>query len=178
MNTKKKNIWSVKNTILNSEDVTGRLKELYDIKFVFPKDKPQEDVYSCFKIYMGRKFFIAKTKTCLWLPNHLNKMLKQYNISGLNVNDIYFPIVKHIHNTGYYECPIQFICQSDNPYEVIKAEFLALQENKDNTLCINRNDAPYVPKFNSKTGMFGWLTRNQFLNYARLLKKHSVDVPD
>lgn len=173
MSKAKKNIWGIRNTIL-SKDIKEKIEDLNEIQFKFGSEVPLDDHYSCFKIYIGRKFYIAKTKTCLWLPLHLNKMLKQYNMNGTNSQDIYFPIVKHIHNTGYYECQIAFICQSTNPYEVIKAEFLALQEHKDNSLCINRNDKPYVPKFNPKTNMFGWLTKNQFLNYCKLLKKHDV----
>lgn len=173
--SKTKKFWGVKNTILGG-DVQKKLENLSEITFTFLDEKPIEGQYSCFKIYIGSKFYIAKTKTCLWLPTHLNRLIKQYNISGINPNDIYFPIVKQIHNTGYYECLIEFICQSDDPYDVVKAEFLALQENKENKKCINRNDKPYIPKYNSKTKMFGWLTQNQFLNYCKVLKKHNIVV--
>jgi len=166
--------WGINKTLSKDPEVVERLSHLSEVKFVFGDEKPIPETYSCFKIFVGRKYFIAKTKTCMWLETHLNKMLKQYNSKGLMNNDIYFPIVKHIHNTGYYECRIEFICQSDNPYEVIKAEFLELIDSRDKTLCINKDAAPYIPKFNSKTNMFGWLTRNQFLNYSKLLHKHNI----
>ena len=85
---------------------------------------------------------------------------------------MYLPIVQHVHNTGFYEIQVDIICQDENPYKVIKAEFFALKDHVGNPLCLNKSAEPYTPKFNSKTKMFGWLTVNQFLNFKKLVKAH------
>lgn len=165
--------WGVNKTLSKDPEVKERLSHLSNIKFDFiPGNKPEDDMYSCFFLYVGRKYYIVKSKTCMWVEKHLNKLLKAYNTNGIDSKDLYFPIVKQIHNTGYYDVQIEFICQSDNPYEVIKAEFLALQDHVGKSLCMNKNKEAYTPKYNTDTKMHGWLTVNQYLNYKKLVKNH------
>lgn len=166
-------MWSVNKTISQDKAVQERLEHLSDIKFEFTNGAPIEGNYSCFYIYIGRKYYIVKAKTCMWVQSHLNKLLKAYNMNGIDAKDLYFPIVKQIHNTGYYQVQVEFICQSNNPYEVIKAEFFALQEHIGKSLCLNKNKQPYEPKYNPDTKMHGWLTVNQYLNYKKLVKNNS-----
>jgi hypothetical protein len=168
----KKFIWGVRSTVLKSDEIKERLEALSDIKFSYVSDLPIDDNYSCFKLFVGRKYYIVKTKSIQWIERHLNTLLKAYNSNGMDAKDLYFPIVKQIHNTGYYDVQIEFIMQSDNPYEVIKAEFLELQDHVGKSLCLNKNKEPYMPKYNTVTKMHGWLTVNQYLNYKRLVKKY------
>lgn len=165
-------IWGIKNTLSKDPAVTERLSHLSDITFEY-SEPVQEGKYSCFRIYIGKKFYIAKAKNFAWFGQNLTKLLKAYNSNGTDANDLYFPIIKHIHNTGYYDVRIEFICQSENPYEVIKAEYLALKVVFGTSLCLNKNNEPYTPIWNEKTKMFGWLTQNQFLNFKKLVKANS-----
>lgn len=163
--------WAVRNTIIQNEAVKERLEALTDITFT-PKSVMGNPGFTCARLNIGHKFFIVKTKSLTWLEMELNRCLKSYNISGLKVTNMFFPIIKYIHNNGYYEIEVKPIIQSENAYQVIKAEYLALKEAKGNTKCLNQSFEPYTPQFNSKTGMFGWLTVNQFLNYKKFLKNH------
>jgi hypothetical protein len=162
--------WGVNKTLSQSPDIKNRLSALSQIVFT-PEGITDEMQYTCAKLTIGRKYYIARTKSLIWLQSHLNDVLKSYNMNG--VADMYLPIVKHVHETGYYEIKVDIICQDENPYNVIKAEFLALKGHVGNKLCLNKNEEPYTPKFNSKTNMFGWLTVNQFLNFKKLVKAHS-----
>ncbi len=159
--------WGVKKTLLQTPEIKERLEALSPIVFL-PKGITKEMQYTCAKLTIGRKYYIAKSKSLIWLEMHLNDVLKSYNMNG--IADMYLPIVQHVHNTGYYEIQVDIICQDENPYKVIKAEFLALKEAVGNPLCMNKSTEPYTPKFNSKTGMFGWLTVNQFLNFKKFVK--------
>ena len=162
--------WGVKKTLLQTPEIKERLSALEQIVFV-PAGVTEKMIYTCAKLTIGRKYYIAKSKSLIWLQMHLNDVLKSYNMNG--VADMYLPIVKHVHETGYYEIKVDIICQDENPYNVIKAEFLALQEHVGDKLCLNKSAEPYTPKFNQKTQMFGWLTVNQFLNFKKLVKAHS-----
>lgn len=162
-------IWGVKNTIQQSDEIKERLKTASNIVFHFDKEKPIEGNYSCFKMRIGNKYYIAKTKTCMWLEQHLNKLLKAYYSNGIDSTDLYHPIVKRIHTSGIYDINIEFICQSENAYEVIKAELEALYQYAGTLGCMNKNVEPYMPKYNRNTKMYGWLTKNQFLNYKKLV---------
>ena len=162
--------WGVKKTIIQDEAVKERLGCLEQITFL-PVGVTDKMVYTCARLTAGRKFMIVRSKSLVWLQMHLNDVLKSYNMNG--VADMYLPLVKHIHNTGYYDVQVDIICQSENPYEVIKAEFLALKEDVGKTNCLNKEAEPYSPKFNKKTGMFGWLTVNQYLNFKKLMKHNS-----
>jgi hypothetical protein len=165
--------WAINKTISKDPEYKESISHLSDIKFQFePGAGPIENTYSCFMLFVGRKYYIVKSKTCMWVEGHLNKLLKAYSTSGIDGKDLYFPIVKQIHSTGYYDVNIQFICQSDNPYEVIKAEYMALQEHYGRSLCLNKNKEAYTPKWDHEKQMFGWLTKNQYLNYKRLVKAH------
>lgn len=162
--------WGVRKTLVQSPEIKERLSVLDEIVFT-PNGITDKMIYTCAKLTIGRKYCIVKTKSLIWLQIHLNKVLKAYNMNG--TADMYTPIVKHVHKTGYYEIAIEIICQDENPYNVIKAEFLALKENVGRPLCMNKTIEPYTPKFNSKTKMFGWLTVNQFLNFKKFVKAHS-----
>lgn len=167
----KKYIWGINKTISKDPEVRERLSHLSDIKFAYIGENPIPDHYVCAKIYIGRKFYIVKTKTIQWLEMHLNKLLKAYNSDGMDSKDLYFPVVKQIHNTGYYDVNVEILKQSTNPYEVIKSELITLYESRENSLLLNKNKFPYIPKYNPKTKMYGWLTINQFLNYKKLYNK-------
>lgn len=162
--------WGVQKTILQTPEIIERLEAISQIVFL-PKGITDKIIYTCAKLTVGRKYMIVKTKSLIWLQMHLNDVLKSYNMNG--VADMYLPVVKHIHNTGYYEVQVDIICQDENPYKVIRAEFLALKENVGKPLCLNKETEPYTPKFNSKTNMFGWLTVNQFLNFKKFVKNNS-----
>lgn len=159
--------WGVNKTIIQSEEIKERLKALSQIVFT-PKGITEKSIYTCAKLTIGRKYCIVKTKSLIWLEMHLNEVLKAYNMNG--VNDMYFPIAKHVHDTGYCEIKVNIICQDENPYNVIKAEYLALKEHVGQRLCMNKENIPYMPKYNPKTKMYGWLTINQFLNFSKLVK--------
>lgn len=161
--------WGVKKTMLQDPEIKDRLSALSQIVFV--PDGINKLIYTCAKLTVGKKYYIAKTSSLAWLETHLNDVLKSYNMNG--VADMYLPIVKHVHNTGFYEIKVDIICQDSNPYNVIKAEFLALKQHVGQPLCMNTEVKPYTPKFNTKTKMFGWLTVNQFLNFKKLVKAHS-----
>lgn len=162
--------WGVNKSLLQTPEIKDRLEALTQIIFI-PKGITEKMAYTCAKLIIGRKYCIVKTKSLVWLEMHLNDVLKSYNMNG--VADMYLPIVKHVHDTGYYEIKVDIVCQDENPYNVIKAEFLALKEHVGNTLCINKENKPYMPKYNSKTKMYGWLTINQFLNFGKLVKAHT-----
>jgi len=161
--------WSVRNTLIKDEAVKERLAALSDIVFV-PKGVTDIDKFVCVRLNIGHRFFIVKTKSLSWLESELNKCLKSYNISGLSVSNMFFPVIKYIHKNGYYEIEVKVIVESNNAYSVIKGEYLALKQAEGNSKCLNKSFEPYTPVFNSKTGMFGWLTVNQFLNYKKFVK--------
>jgi hypothetical protein len=162
--------WGVKKTLLQTPEIKERLEALSQIVFL-PKGVTEKMIYTCAKLTAGRKYYIVKSKSLIWLEMHLNDVLKSYNMNG--VADMYLPIVEHVHKTGFYEIQVDIICQDENPYNVIKAEFFALKENVGKPLCMNKIAEPYTPKFNQKTGMFGWLTVNQFLNFKKLVKANT-----
>lgn len=165
--------WGVNKTIKKDVETIDKLSALSQITFEYASE-PVTGTYSCFTITAGAKYFIVKAKTCQWVEMHLNKLLKAYATTGIDSKDLYFPIVKYIFNSGYYDVMVNFICQSTNPYEVIKAEYRALQLHVGKSRCLNKEKIPYVPKYNPKTKMHGWLTVNQFLNFCRLVKKSDI----
>lgn len=167
--------WSVRNTLIQDEAVKGRLQALTDITFI-PEGITVTPIFTCARLNIGNRFFIVKTKSLSWLETELNRCLKSYNINGLKADNMFLPIIKYIHNNGYYEIEVRPIIQSDNAYKVIKSEYVALKQAQGNTKCLNQSFEPYTPVFNSKTGMFGWLTVNQFLNYKKFVKNEQRGI--
>jgi hypothetical protein len=140
----KKFNWGVNKTILQSPEIKERLEAISQIIFT-PIGITEKMIYTCAKLTIGRKFYIVKSKSLIWLQMHLNDVLKSYNTNG--VADMYLPIVKHVHETGYYEIQVNIICQDENPYKVIKSEFMTLKNNVGKPLCLNKSVEPYTPKF-------------------------------
>lgn len=171
--------WAVHKTKVEDPVILERVKSLTDIKFL-PAGITKEQIYTCARLNIGYRFYIVKTKSLAWLEIELNKCLKTYAISGLKRTNMFYPIIKYIYDKGYYDIQVDIICQSDNAYQVIKEEFLALKKAEGDNKCLNVYYEPYVSKYKrveglpSYLGVFGWLTFSEYGNFMKFVKKHKA----
>jgi hypothetical protein len=144
------------------------------INIKVPTTIPKEKV-SVIKVVAGNKFFIGKTASITWFAGALKEAYGKYVYrNGLREDNMFYPIVKHIHKSGIEDIYIDVIFSSDDGYKVLKSEFEQLSQHFGTKGCINTNNQPIVPKTSyNEANKSKWLTVVQSLNYYKFLKRSS-----
>jgi hypothetical protein len=151
-----------------------------------------QEIGSCvFKLYYGDRYVIVKGKT---LAGSIFLIEKGYayfleggqgtgtnsgmekkngpgHKEGDGKNTFYFQFYSYIKDHPGLPWHIEMILESDNGYQLLKAEQLALNAAISDKKCLNNNVEAYLPKLNLKTRMYGWIERKDVASFRRLLKR-------
>jgi hypothetical protein len=84
---------------------------------------------------------------------------------GRNPNDLYFNFYNHVTDNPFNKFEIEVILASDNPYELLKAEYSTLKAGKEAGECLNLNNEPYIPENTQVNGKKSWINRGYYLNF-------------
>jgi hypothetical protein len=140
------------------------------------KEKPYRIVGSAafgkciVKLKYGNKFVIVKCKEAMSsmkrIENSVNAAVRGGTIdpSGLYAFLIQY-VISHPDNKFKVEYK-----ESDSGYELLKEEQQLLDVNKSNPACLNNQTEAYIPNYNEETGMYGWITKQELLNFRRWQK--------
>jgi hypothetical protein len=94
---------------------------------------------------------------------------------GRNPNDMYFNFYSHVAENPFNSFKIELVLASDNPYELLKAEYLALIDGKDKNQCLNANKEPYIPEHTQVNGKKSWINRGYYLNFMDWKKTQEIN---
>jgi hypothetical protein len=106
-----------------------------------------ENTSSVFKCWFGKKFFIWKGKSLLQAVNVISIELDQRIRLGLKPNDPFEKVVKHILKSRVTYFEVEAVVQTDNPAELLIAEYDLLKQNMANPDCLNVEWFPIIPKW-------------------------------
>lgn len=145
----------------------------------------QLETGSCiYQLYYGDRFAIIKAKT---LAGSIYLFVKGYAAfigagggtgnakggKGQNewdgTNSYYFKFYKYIHDNPGKKFRVEVIMESNSGYYLLKQEQRFLNITIQNNKCLNSNVTSYIPKFNKKTGMYGWITKRNVADFRRFL---------
>lgn len=129
------------------------------------------------KVKAGDKFVITKTGNIEWLCRELSSSLARYADGKLPKDNLYFKLISYIFDYGVKDITIEFLFNSENGYQVLKFEQDQLDKLKKKKTCLNRDRTAYMPRTKNPEGIpvSLWLTKNQSLNFYKLLKKRGLD---
>ena len=127
-----------------------------------------------YKLSFNEKYVIVKAKDSQKSVEAIQKALNQFlRHSELqrNPNNLYYHFFLWIskHQKGVFA--LDTLLESDNGYELLKAEQLALNEARKDKNCLNNTTDAYIPAFNEETGAYGWISKSAVLNYRKWLKQ-------
>lgn len=94
---------------------------------------------------------------------------------GRNPNDLYYNFYNHVADNPFNKFKIDLILVSDNPYELLKAEYLSLEAGIKENQCLNANKEPYVPQYTQVNGKKSWINRGFYLNFMDWKKTHEIN---
>jgi hypothetical protein len=137
-------------------------------------------VKSCvYKLSFEDRYVIVKAKdhqlSIEGIQKALNQFLRHSELQRQQTN-LYYHFFSYIEKkkNGYFGAEI--ILESDNAYDLLKCEQEALNKARRDKKCLNNNVDAYIPAFNELTGMYGWITKQQVLNFRKWVKSTSKQL--
>lgn len=137
-----------------------------------------------YKLYYGDRYIIVKGKTLtgsIYLIERGyaafisagggsgNKSGGQGQKEGDGKNTFYFKFYSYIHDNPKLQFNVQVLLESNNPYELLKLEELQLRASIRDKKCLNNNVTAYIPKYNKKSTMYGWINKGSVLAFKKFL---------
>lgn len=128
---------------------------------------------SIVKISYGKAYVIAKCKS---QPDALKRIENGLNafIRGGKNNPvgIYYHLYNYVQAHPDNKFKVETLLETDNGYQLLKKEKQELDKGKTNPQFLNNQLEPLIPAYNDETDMFGWLKKNEVLNYNKWLKSN------
>lgn len=121
-----------------------------------------------FKLWYAEKYVVIKCHKIARAIENINNGLVHFfknTPKGRNPNDLYFLFYHHVSDNPFKNFKIEFILKSDNPYELLKSEQIALDAGKLDKNCLNRVFDAYVPQNTQVNGKKSWINRGYYLNF-------------
>lgn len=130
------------------------------------------DVQGCvYKLWYSERYIIVKAKTLLRSVQTIEVDLGYFFKGREKEKNLYHDFYIHIECSPDQDFKIEVILQSDNPYELLKAEYIALEQGYSDINCMNKIFEPYVPKATQKNGKKSWINRGYYLNFMQWKKR-------
>lgn len=123
------------------------------------------------KIKYGAVYVIAKCKsqpaTLKCIENSLNAFIRggKNNPAG-----IYFHLFNYVKEHPGNKFKVETLLESESGYLLLKKEKQELDKGRSDYHFLNNQVDPLIPEYNDETDTFGWLTKNNVLNYKKWLK--------
>lgn len=126
---------------------------------------------SVVKIIYGKKYVIAKCKTqpgsLKTIENDLNAFIRGGKI---NPNGLYYHLFMYVKAHPGNEFKVETLLENESGYLLLKMEQEQLEACRNDSAFLNNQINAHIPIFNEDTGMYGWITVNNVLNFNKWLK--------
>lgn len=139
----------------------------------------QSGIGACvFKLMYNGKYVVVKCKTLIRAVENINTGLKYFfknTPKGRNPNDLYYKFYNFVAENPFHSFSIDPIIISENPYELLKAEHIALEVGEKDGDCLNQFFGVYIPEFTQVNGKKSWINRGYYLNFMEWRRNRSAN---
>lgn len=121
-----------------------------------------------YKLFYQNKYVVVAGKTIQRSIENINTGLLYFfknTPKGRNPNDRYYKFYCYVADNPFGNFSIDIVYRTENPFEFLKSEHLALQEAKKNENCLNTSFEVYIPQFTQVNGKKSWINRGYYLNF-------------
>jgi hypothetical protein len=138
---------------------------------------------SVVKINYGRAYVIAKFKKQIQGLQTLENTIAAF-IRGNepNQSSIYYHLLMYVKRNPGNTFKVEPIMENipargdreavvHTAYELLTAEQTALDMAKKDSHCLNNNTRAYIPMYNEESGMYGWISKADALNFKKWYQK-------
>lgn len=132
-----------------------------------------------YKLYYGDRYIINKCQqlapSLYMLQNgYANYIAYEVTPFDQKKNKLYLNFYEYIKKHPDLPFRLEILMQSDNPYQILKAEQIALNKAINDKKCLNSELVIYIPKWRPETKTWGsWIKNSHMLNFKKFLKNHS-----
>jgi len=131
-------------------------------------------VKSCvYKLSFKDRYVIIKAKdhesSIQAIQKALNQFMRNSELQRQPTN-LYYHFFKYIEKVQKDYFIAEIILESENAYELLKAEQTALNAARKDKRCLNNNTEAYIPDFNDITGMYGWIPKTAVMSFKKWKK--------
>jgi hypothetical protein len=129
------------------------------------------------KIKYGNKYVIAKCKKQSSSLKSIENSLNAFIRGGKNnPTGIYYHLFNYVKEHPDNHFKVTPILETENVYELLKAEQQELDRGKNNPNFLNNQTEAYIPEYDYDEKAFGWIKQNFVLNFRKWQKanKHAV----
>ncbi|MEO7049658.1 MAG: hypothetical protein ABI091_30420 [Ferruginibacter sp.] len=131
----------------------------------------QSDKPSLVKVSYEKVYVIVKCKkqssSLKSIENGLNAFIRGGNN---NLQGLYFYLYDHVKRLPGGTFKVKCLMETDNVYELLKAEQEELDKGKLLTNFLNNQTEAYIPEYDFDEKSFGWISQNYVLNFRKWLK--------
>ena len=130
------------------------------------------DVEKCvIRVNYGRAYIIIKCKNQINTLQKLEKDIAAYfRGNEPNPGSLYYNLLLYCKRNPKNQFSVQTLLESDNALDLLKAEQIALDQARYDKHCMNNNVEAYIPQYNEETGLYGWITKGEALNFRNWFK--------
>lgn len=132
---------------------------------------------SVVKIKYGNKYVIAKCKsqpaTLKTIENGLNAFIRGGKNNPAGIYTHLFDYVKE-HPDNKFK--VETLLESESGYFLLIREQSELDSGRGNPNFLNNQIEALIPEYNEETDSFGWLKKNEVLNFKKWLKSRKNAV--
>jgi len=93
---------------------------------------------------------------------------------GRNPEDRYYKFYCFVAENPFNSFSIEVIKETENPYEFLKADQVALDISAADENCLNTVFDVHIPHFTQVNGKKSWINRGYYLNFMEWKKKRIV----
>ena len=139
----------------------------------FDKDyRNHGDVHCVVKLTAGRKYMITRCKNLYGFTKILRAAYRKAERGSMEKGELYYHFCTWLVSKKDKRITIDILFESNSGYEILVEERTQLIPSLKSSYCLNNNVEPYIPVFNESTGMYGWFTKGDILNYNNWVKKY------
>ena len=131
------------------------------------------------KIQYGKSghYVIAKCKTVSTTLRMIENSLNAFIRGGKNnPGGIYYYLFNFIKDNPGLKFKVTTLVESENGYDLLVREQEELDKGIGNPLFLNNQTTSYVPAFDEEKETYGWLTKNEVMNYNRFMKSRKKSI--
>ncbi len=123
------------------------------------------------KIEYAGKFITAKFKSQPAGLKSIENAINAHDRGGKNNPEgIYHFFIAHVVANPGKKFKVTTLLETESGYQLLKMEQQLINDNKNNPDYLNSQTQAYIQEFDESTGMYGWLKKQEVLNFKKWLK--------
>ena len=148
--------------------------DLGPLRYQVDKFKKEDVLHVVYRLSYAGKYIFIKGKSLAGSLIILTDTLSVYDPENIRFKGhLYSHLYSHVLKNPGGRFRIEVLCTAQEDagfYGMLKTEQMLLDEHRYSPECLNNQTEAYVPLYNEKTGMYGWIPKTAVMLFNRYLK--------